>query len=844
MASSGAPRIDETAVKQHLELLVPDPDAVPGDLTAYLFFIPPQRSATWRNPDEGAKVVAARGAEVNSYVGLALVNGTLPAERRAGNDTARGLLGLGGDFDLREPGKPQGFRDVTAVKAFLADLPIRETALLHSGHGTQPSWLWRELWLFGSEAERLLARTLSLAWGRFLAARAAEMGVKLDPAFDLSRVLRVGGSVNVKRPEAPVSARLIHADGPRHNPGDLADLPELGSFLEEAEKELKGGTTHASREGSLDAVTATDLPQEKLAAMLANVDEFRRVWEHEPTHSLHQSDMSLAMRAISAGWTDAEVAALIMEHRRLRGPEADALNPDKRPGDSFAKAMRPDYIPRTVKRARDGLGERPERREAARQQGDAARGEQAAPVNGARRILRFNTTDVGNGEALAHLFGDRLRYDWERERWLIWRDHVWARATDGDLATLAKQAARARYDAASDAENDPQRKWAFGSEARGRVEAALYFARGEPPIADPGDGWDANPTLLGCPNGVVELDTATLRPGRRDDRVTLRTAVPYDPQADCPRWFRFLDEILPDSDVREFVWRAVGYSLTGSVSEQCFFLLFGRGSNGKTLFMSTLRNVFGEYAHSAPFSLFDWRERGQHPQALAQLEGRRFVTASEAAENCRLNEDRLKSLAGGEPITAHLMRQNDRTFETTSKIWLAVNHLPRVLDDSDGFWRKARVIGFNQRFVDAAHLPATAGTNLRIADRNLPQALAAEAPGILSWAVQGAGLWATDGLREPDSVRQDSAGWRDEADPLADFLAAECITGPTARVRAADLYRAYCQHCEAEGIRERDRMSQTAFGRRVGARFEKTRDTVGGRKVVCYRGLGLSAGHS
>jgi putative DNA primase/helicase len=215
------------------------------------------------------------------------------------------------------------------------------------------------------------------------------------------------------------------------------------------------------------------------------------------------------------------------------------------------------------------------------------------------------------------------------------------------------------------------RKWCYRSETRSKLDAIVHLARGEPPVSDDGERWDLNPTLI-CPgNGVVELDTGTFRPGRREDYITMRTRVPYDPHAQCPRWIAFLNEVLSgDPHLIAHVHRALGYAITGYATKQCFFLLFGKSSNGKSCLLHTVRFVLGDYAHAAPFSLFEWRQRGPHPQALAQLEGKRLVTASEAAEGCRLNETRLKAIAGGDPITVHLMYHNDRMFTCVSTVFI------------------------------------------------------------------------------------------------------------------------------------------------------------------------------
>lgn len=459
-------------------------------------------------------------------------------------------------------------------------------------------------------------------------------------------------------------------------------------------------------------------------------------------------------------------------------------------------------------------------------------------------LLNFPRSDAGNGEAFAFLFGDRLRYDWKRERWLRWGAHLWSPAKTGELVPLAKRAARERYAAACEADDDDERKWSFGNESRTRLLNTLDLARGEPPIADDGEWWDADPALLGCPNGVIELATGTFRPGRQIDRITQQVATPYDPDAECPRWHQFVEEVFGgDSDLIEFVWRAVGYSLSGSIKEQAFFLLHGRGANGKSIFLATLRTVLGDYAYNASFRVVDYACRGEHDQALAQLEGRRFVTASEAAENARLNEDRLKALAGDTTITARRLYHDDAPFVNTTKLWLAVNHRPRVLDDSEGFWRRARLIPFNRRFVSAERIAADPSLqldpNVLPADRDLADKLVAEAPGILAWAVAGSALWASGGLCEPACVHEAGQSWREEADPLGDFISTCCNVGPGCQAAAGDLYRAYLAWAEDAALRERERLTQTAFGRRLAGRFDKKRATVAGRQTTAYSGVGL-----
>jgi putative DNA primase/helicase len=318
-------------------------------------------------------------------------------------------------------------------------------------------------------------------------------------------------------------------------------------------------------------------------------------------------------------------------------------------------------------------------------------------------VTSFHNTDAGNAELFAALFGSEVRYDHKHGRWLFWQDHWWAEDTDGSLQRLAKAAVRWRADAASKLKDKKKRKkqaaWALLSEARTRLEAALKLAQSEHPIADSGANWDSEPMLLGVANGVVDLSTGALRRGRQEDRITLHSNIRFNPHAKCPRWLKFLDEIFGGhQELVKFIQRAVGYCLTGDTREQVLFLCYGTGANGKSTFLEVIRLALGDYAYNLPFSSFELKSRSGINNDIAALEGRRYVTALETSESVQLNEARIKSLTGCDPASARFLYHEFFTFIPKAKYWLAFNHKPEVADDSEGFWRRVRLIPFEQQF--------------------------------------------------------------------------------------------------------------------------------------------------
>jgi putative DNA primase/helicase len=441
---------------------------------------------------------------------------------------------------------------------------------------------------------------------------------------------------------------------------------------------------------------------------------------------------------------------------------------------------------------------------------------------------RFHRTDAGNGELFAHLYGDRVRFDHRRQRWLLWRDHWWAPDADAEVERLALEATKWRYKVAPDlftdsTERKTEATWAIGSESRMRIESCLALARCWRPIADAGEGWDSDPYLLGVANGVIDLRTGELRTGRPDDRITMRSPVAYDPDAPYPHWLEFLDRVLAGNEsLSDFLQRAVGYSLTGDVSEQILLFLYGTGANGKSTFLTALLDALGDYGRQAAPGLLLTKRGERHPTEYADLEGTRFVASVEVDEGRRLAESLVKWLTGGDRMKARKMRQDFFEFRPTYKIWLAANHKPTIIGTDLAIWRRIRLVPFTVVIPPEER------------DPHLPDKLRAEASGILAWAVQGCLDWQRQGLGIPQEVAAATESYRAEQDILAGFLDDCCTIGPDEWVTANALYVAYSNWAKDAGEKA---LTKTALGLRLAERgFIPDKNRSEGRM---WRGIGL-----
>jgi len=371
-------------------------------------------------------------------------------------------------------------------------------------------------------------------------------------------------------------------------------------------------------------------------------------------------------------------------------------------------------------------------------------------------------TDATNAELLAELHGGELRYDYKRGRWLRWSGYYWRPDKDGEVSRLAIEAARTRLVRAAAIEDLPLKKrvtsWAINSENRAKVDACLSLAKRILPFADEGVSWDRQTMLLGAENGVIDLRTGKLRPGKPEDRITMSVGFNFDPEAKCPRWERFLDEVFDEAVLIDWLWRVLGYTISGDTTEHILMMGYGEGANGKSRFCNAILNALGDYAYSSPFSTFSLPEPSS-TNDLAAIELKRFVTSSETNAGTRLNIQRIKAISGEDPMTARYLYREFETFVPQLKLWLFVNHKPEIDDDTVATWRRVRLIPFTQTFIKEK------------ADNRLGEKLRAEAQGILAWLVQGCLEWQKRGLAPvPECIRQATGEYRKQTDPIMSFL--------------------------------------------------------------------------
>lgn len=669
------------------------------------------------------------------------------------------------EFDAKDFG---GSKDT--CMAHITDLPIAPSVIIDSGGGYHCYFLLDSPFVLTDDPARERIKSVQSGWVSYTG---ADTGSK-----DLARVLRVPGTLNCKY-DPPRIVKFLRADLER-----VYGLTDLEALLP-APKNTNGNGRRPS------TPTNGTGPKEKYvnAAVQSELDILARTREPGRNNQLNKSAFALG-QFIGAGLLP-------------QWPTEDALLQmaiDIGLGEHEATIAIRSGIAAGMKEPRQ-IKDKPVSRSAQNHEAQAEQPEETDA--GAFEHL----TDTGNAHRLVKMHGHNLRYCHPWEKWLIWDNRRWALDQTGEAERKAKRTIATIYAEAADADDTSRKligKHALRSESGNRIREMLRVAQSEPGIHVLPTDMDTDPWALNVLNGTLDLRSGRLHEHERQDMLTKLAPVFYLPDAGCPTWLAFLARIFAgDQDLISFMRRVVGYSLTGDVSEQVLFFLYGSGANGKSTFLNAILKVLGgDYAKQvAPDVLTLGRDR--HPTELADLAGVRFASSVEVEDGKKLAEALVKQLTGGDPVKARRMREDFYQFDPTFKIFLAANHELGVNAGGDAIWRRIRKIPFTVTIPTAEQ------------DRDLGRKLLAESSGILSWAMEGCIEWQRAGLMPPAAVTVATEKYRADSDILAQFLE-ECTTSNAGyRVAAHRLYAEYKRWAIAAGERE---MTSNMLGRKLAER--------------------------
>ncbi len=379
-----------------------------------------------------------------------------------------------------------------------------------------------------------------------------------------------------------------------------------------------------------------------------------------------------------------------------------------------------------------------------------------------------------------------LRYVPASKRWLLWDGRRWQ---PDDMNHAQREVSEILHEMAYEviaAGATKAYKEARSIESTATLRNVMTLMQADGRITVPTAALDSDPWLLNTPLGVVDLRSGLVRKHDPASLMTKLTRVSVDRQGECPLWRKFLHEATGGNpELVAYLQRVAGYCLTGMIDEHAVVFVYGPGGNGKSVFLNTLTHITGDYATTAPMSTFMATRSDRHPTEVAALQGARLVTASETSDGGRWNEERLKSLSGGDPVTARLLYRDFSTFQPQFKLLLVGNRKPSLDTVDDAMRRRLHLVPFTVKPEPP--------------DPYLTEKLRAEAPAILAWMVDGALAWQAERLSPPDVVQEATKEYFEDQDLVGRWLAEACDRSPDAWTSTTELFEAWREWCGARG---------------------------------------------
>lgn len=428
----------------------------------------------------------------------------------------------------------------------------------------------------------------------------------------------------------------------------------------------------------------------------------------------------------------------------------------------------------------------------------------------------YKPTDIGDGRLYADVFKNYARFCPESKCWFVYNGKYWETDVGNVKAMgLCQELANSlsRY-GASLTDNDTSKeaflKHAATWQNRHKRETILKDA--QPIYQVKAKEFNANPDLLNLENGTLHLDTLDFTNHSPDDLLSKMANVEYRPDAKCERWEQFIKEIMqsdnqidtnPQTDnvellnsivtMGDYLQRVIGYALTGTCSEEQFWILHGTNRNGKGVFVESITGMLGDYARNARAETIAQRRYGNGngpSEDIARLAGARLVAISELDRGMKIDSAIIKTLTGRDTISARFLNQNSFEFRPQFAIVISSNYLPSITDPAVFDSRRLVVIPFRNRF----------GGDKCDPDLKEKFAKAEARSAILNWALAGLQRYKEIGLKQPEDTIEAINDYRLDSDNLQHFLDERCDKDETAEIKPKTMYDSYEKWCKDNSI--------------------------------------------
>jgi putative DNA primase/helicase len=541
----------------------------------------------------------------------------------------------------------------------------------------------------------------------------------------------------------------------------------------------------------LDGLNVDDNIKDRLIEALDHNSYFASLWEGDrPKQDESSDDQALLCRLVVVAEGNEDIInSLFMASPHVLSKDSKHLD----------KLEREDYLSSSIANAIKWVSENP----------DFAKNDNDI------QLLDFADNDAGNADKFLYAYGDIVKYCSDYDSWYVYDGKRWRE--DGSRyeinrrgVELYQRAMRIFKWLDKDDEQIQNRKKRF-SQLGNCCTRGNLIKTAELKSSIPSETFNKYNNLLVAANGIVNLKTGALLPYDSEKYITLMTQLNYNPEAQPPtRFLQFLTEIFDgDAELISYVHRLLGYCLTGETNVQSFFIMYGAGSNGKSVLLNLMQRMFPEHVKTvAPGAFLKKKDVNCPNSTLVNAKDARMVLVSETAKGSELDEILLKRSSGQDTVTARKMYKAEIEFKPHFKTVFSTNHIPNIDWSDRAMVRRNKIIPFTHVF---------SGKDV---DYGLSAKLWAEREGIFTWLVQGAVEYYKNNMslgELPTSVNATVEAQRIVSDSFYGFFQemVEITNSKEDRIQAETLYNSYINWCSDNDLEDENIVSKPVFANRL-----------------------------
>jgi len=323
-------------------------------------------------------------------------------------------------------------------------------------------------------------------------------------------------------------------------------------------------------------------------------------------------------------------------------------------------------------------------------------------------------------------------------------------------------------------------------------------------------------------NGILNAETRELSEFSPRHMVINRIDYNYDANAKCPKWIKFLEEVLPLESVRITLQQYCGllFADRSRYKLEKLLVLLGSGANGKSVVYEVITRLVGK-SNTTSFDIGSLVSGGDKQKNLASINGKILNYCSDLGKK-ELSGEVFKNLISGEPVQARQIYSESFTAYYIPLLIANANELPITQDYSDGYFRRFSVIPFDVKIpIEKRNL-------------NLHRELIEELPAILNWVLDGFDMVSANGYKvsEPEIITDRAIEYEMNSNSILKFIEDQEYynipvykTHAPMQITAKDLYKQYVDYCKASGY---NAFSNVKFAEKLKEKnFQKDRKADG-----------------